>query len=298
MFDYAGTTPPGPPFTRGGKKTRRSPRRQSAQRNREEDSRGVSPTFHQPTLAPLRKGGKGYVRRTVVLLLTLSDETSRSLTMPQRSPSPDQTADQRFAWLRDHRAEVARRGLAGGVDCLTRLGGVPKHTPRSYCIIRQRYATLALAQVWDRWDFDWPRDSYQLHRSRRVAIGVQVIMIFKRAASPCWRESFDRDGFAIIHDVLTPDQVADLIEVTRTCSSTDGEGVLDRGGEVYGVRDLLRRIAEVRRLAHSQELLEIVAPILGPGAFVVRGLFFDKTLTDELEPPVAPGPDDRRSCPP
>jgi hypothetical protein len=97
--------------------------------------------------------------------------------------------------------------------------------------------------------------------------------------STSWRESFDRDGFAIIDAVLTPDEVAELIEVTAICSSTPRDGVLERGGEVYGVRDLTWRIPQIRRLSRSTELLEIVEAILGPGAFVVRGLFFDKTLS-------------------
>jgi ectoine hydroxylase-related dioxygenase (phytanoyl-CoA dioxygenase family) len=62
-------------------------------------------------------------------------------------------------------------------------------------------------------------------------------------------------------------------------SSTASVGVLERRGEIYGVRDLLWRIPVVRRLAHSRELIEIVAAILGPDAFVVRELFFDKTLS-------------------
>ena len=93
-----------------------------------------------------------------------------------------------------------------------------------------------------------------------------------------WGESFARDGVAIIERLLTPDQVATWIELTRTCVSGPSAGVLERGGEVYGVRDLIRRIPEVRELAESPALLEIVAAILGPRAFVVRGLFFDKTL--------------------
>jgi hypothetical protein len=100
----------------------------------------------------------------------------------------------------------------------------------------------------------------------------------KRATTEAWRESFDRDGFAIVECVLSPDHVAELAEATRTCLSSGGEGVLERDGEVYGVRDLLRRVPEAGRLARSPLLLEIVESILGPGAFVVRGLFFDKTL--------------------
>jgi hypothetical protein len=94
-----------------------------------------------------------------------------------------------------------------------------------------------------------------------------------------WHACFDRDGYVIIDGVLPPDRVAELIEVTRICSSTARDGVLERGGEVYGVRDLIWQVPEIPRLAQSPDLLEIVEAILGPGAFVVRGLFFDKTLS-------------------
>jgi len=92
-----------------------------------------------------------------------------------------------------------------------------------------------------------------------------------------WLESFERDGFAIIEGAVTPDRLTALIEATRVYSKAGHDGVLDRGGEVYGGRDLLWRIGEVRRLAQSPELLEIAQAILGSGAFAVRGLFFDKT---------------------
>ncbi len=90
-------------------------------------------------------------------------------------------------------------------------------------------------------------------------------------------ERFDREGFAILDHVLSPDQVAELLEATRTYAMGEHDGRLDRRGEVYGGRDLLWRVAEVRRLARSASLMTIVEPILGPGAFAVRGLFFDKT---------------------
>jgi hypothetical protein len=63
-----------------------------------------------------------------------------------------------------------------------------------------------------------------------------------------WKEPFDRDGFTIIESVLPPGQVAELSEVTRICSSTARAGVLERGGEIYGVRDLIWRIPAILRL--------------------------------------------------
>jgi ectoine hydroxylase-related dioxygenase (phytanoyl-CoA dioxygenase family) len=94
-----------------------------------------------------------------------------------------------------------------------------------------------------------------------------------------WRDGFGRDGFAILDHVLTPDQVAAWIEATRAYSIGGHDGLLDRRGEVYGGRDLLWRVAEVRRWVRSRELVELIEPILGPVAFAVRGLFFDKTPT-------------------
>jgi ectoine hydroxylase-related dioxygenase (phytanoyl-CoA dioxygenase family) len=104
-------------------------------------------------------------------------------------------------------------------------------------------------------------------------------MALNPVSNPAWQEPFERDGFAIIESILTLDRVAELIDVTRTGFLTEHDGVLRRGGEVYGVRDLVWRVSEIRQLSRTRELLDIVETILGPGAFAVRGLFFDKTPT-------------------
>jgi ectoine hydroxylase-related dioxygenase (phytanoyl-CoA dioxygenase family) len=96
---------------------------------------------------------------------------------------------------------------------------------------------------------------------------------------PSLSERLERDGFVILDRVATPDRVAELIEATRVYATGSSDGLLDRRGEVYGGRDLLWRIDEVRRLAGSRALLDIAEKVLGPGAFAVRGLFFDKTPT-------------------
>jgi Phytanoyl-CoA dioxygenase (PhyH) len=93
-----------------------------------------------------------------------------------------------------------------------------------------------------------------------------------------WLRSFERSGFAIVEGILSAEQVAGLLEATAAYSTGGHDGVLDRGGEVYGGRDLLWRVPEVIRLAHSHGVLGRVRSILGPAAFPVRGLFFDKTL--------------------
>ena len=72
--------------------------------------------------------------------------------------------------------------------------------------------------------------------------------------------------------------VDELLEATRAYSEGGHDGVLDRGGLVYGGRDLLWRVPQVFSLARSPEILSLAQRILGSRAFPVRGLFFDKTL--------------------
>ncbi|WP_435005307.1 phytanoyl-CoA dioxygenase family protein [Tundrisphaera lichenicola] len=88
-------------------------------------------------------------------------------------------------------------------------------------------------------------------------------------------ESVGRDGFAVIPDILPPRDVDTLIEAVDRAGPSDA--LLRRVEEVYGMRDLLRAIPEVRSLAGSGAILDLVDSVLGPGAFAVRGLLFDKT---------------------
>jgi Phytanoyl-CoA dioxygenase (PhyH) len=118
-----------------------------------------------------------------------------------------------------------------------------------------------------------------LRTSRRPQFFGTRIMCAKSATAHLWLDSLERFGFTIIERVLTAERVAALIEATRTYATGGHDGALDRRGEVYGGRDLLWRVAEVRSLAQSPEILAMVQAVLGRAAFPVRGLFFDKTLT-------------------
>jgi Phytanoyl-CoA dioxygenase (PhyH) len=87
------------------------------------------------------------------------------------------------------------------------------------------------------------------------------------------------DGFAVVPDVVDPSTVDALaLALALAIEAVESlDAALRRDGELYGMRDLLRAIPEVRQLAGSPGLLDLVEPVLGPGAFAVRGLLFDKT---------------------
>ena len=88
-------------------------------------------------------------------------------------------------------------------------------------------------------------------------------------------EAVRRDGFAVVPGVIDLAIVDALVEAIDRAGPLDA--ILRREGDIYGMRDLLRAIPEVRRLAGCSALLDLVEPVIGPGAFAVRGLLFDKT---------------------
>jgi ectoine hydroxylase-related dioxygenase (phytanoyl-CoA dioxygenase family) len=71
-----------------------------------------------------------------------------------------------------------------------------------------------------------------------------------------------------------PARVPDVV-VDWLCDEL--EPLWAEGSRRGGVRDLLARSAAVRELARSAPVREALGAVLGPGAFAVRGLLFDKT---------------------
>ena len=87
--------------------------------------------------------------------------------------------------------------------------------------------------------------------------------------------NFHRDGFELVAAVLSDAQVSALTAAIAKLATASGE---DRGRKgAYGLRNLLRDCADVRAVARSGKLLELLEVYLGRGAFPVRALFFDKT---------------------
>lgn len=86
------------------------------------------------------------------------------------------------------------------------------------------------------------------------------------------RLSFEKDGFAILPNSLSPPQIGMLIDCV---SHLGGFGVRSRSG-VYAVRNLLDVSCEVRLLASSPAIMKIVGQFFAADAFPVRGILFDK----------------------
>lgn len=83
-----------------------------------------------------------------------------------------------------------------------------------------------------------------------------------------------RDGFSVIQSVFPMDVIHRLIEEVETGALT--EFTRHRTGKVFGVRNALNILPFARELSNSPLIRSLVEPVLGVGAKVVRGIYFDK----------------------
>jgi ectoine hydroxylase-related dioxygenase (phytanoyl-CoA dioxygenase family) len=93
-------------------------------------------------------------------------------------------------------------------------------------------------------------------------------------AAPGWLPRFHADGFALIPGVVPGGRIHALLAALE--SAEDGAGVRRRES-VFAIRSLLEAVPAVRDLARSPQVRALVEPVLGPDAFAVRGILFDKT---------------------
>jgi len=89
-----------------------------------------------------------------------------------------------------------------------------------------------------------------------------------------WLDDLDAHGFALIPDVVGEARVDALLVALAEAEDADG---VRRRESVYAIRNLLEAVPAVAGLARAPEIRALVEPVLGPGAFGVRGILFDKT---------------------
>lgn len=95
------------------------------------------------------------------------------------------------------------------------------------------------------------------------------------AVSGNWLSNLERDGFAVIPDVVGESKVAELIHAMETARA-DIPAMQRCGRSSYAMRNLLESVPAVRALARSRNVQAITERVLGSDAFPVRGLLFDK----------------------
>jgi ectoine hydroxylase-related dioxygenase (phytanoyl-CoA dioxygenase family) len=88
------------------------------------------------------------------------------------------------------------------------------------------------------------------------------------------RVDLDQNGFAVIPDVLSREEVKHLVQAISTA---DGDDAVRRRTGVYAIRNLLDVVPAVAELSTSSKVIGIAREVLGADATPVKGTLFDKT---------------------
>jgi ectoine hydroxylase-related dioxygenase (phytanoyl-CoA dioxygenase family) len=86
---------------------------------------------------------------------------------------------------------------------------------------------------------------------------------------------FETDGFTILKNALDEKTISRLI---KNLSNLKPSNTVSRNKEtVYGVRNLLNLLPEIKEFSESETVRNITEKLLGGSAKVVRAIYFDKT---------------------
>jgi ectoine hydroxylase-related dioxygenase (phytanoyl-CoA dioxygenase family) len=91
------------------------------------------------------------------------------------------------------------------------------------------------------------------------------------------KTQIDRDGFAIVPDVLSAASVASIIELIETARSQQRAESVSNSSDTYGMRNLTDVVPSLKDLLRTASLAKLVEAILGSNPFMVRATLFDKT---------------------
>ena len=87
-------------------------------------------------------------------------------------------------------------------------------------------------------------------------------------------DDIERHGFAVFQDLLDAESIQSLLSEFENAKINNA--ARSRVGRVFGIRNLLNVVPYTRVLANSAACRSLVEPLLGNGARVVRGIYFDK----------------------
>jgi hypothetical protein len=93
------------------------------------------------------------------------------------------------------------------------------------------------------------------------------------------RDHLQQFGYALLPGVFATAEMAALGSRLAVALQSDQPSVLRSRGATYGSRDLTRLLPEIGELPRHARLRELIEEVLGPGAGLVRALFFDKPRT-------------------
>jgi ectoine hydroxylase-related dioxygenase (phytanoyl-CoA dioxygenase family) len=88
------------------------------------------------------------------------------------------------------------------------------------------------------------------------------------------KEKISRDGFAIVDNLLTDDEIADLLSVILQVDTS--KPTFRKTNDLFAIRQFFKEIPAAADIVFNDKLTELVTNIFGDDFFVVKSIYFDK----------------------
>ena len=88
------------------------------------------------------------------------------------------------------------------------------------------------------------------------------------------RSNFDQDGFAVIADVYSKSELANIASEINRFNASNPQFQQER--ELFAIRRLLQEIPTLEPLLFTPALIQILDEFAGKGRFLTKGIYFDK----------------------
>ena len=89
------------------------------------------------------------------------------------------------------------------------------------------------------------------------------------------KTQIDIDGFTIIEDVFSDDQIKVILQVISDIANTNNPA-FRKTNELFAIRSFLKEVPQIIPFVFTRRLKEIIQQLFGLNYFIVKSIYFDK----------------------
>ena len=88
------------------------------------------------------------------------------------------------------------------------------------------------------------------------------------------KEKLISDGFAIIDNVFTSDEITSILQAISQVDTT--KPTFRKTNDLFAIRQFLKEVSEVKNLIFTDQLLSIKSQFFGDNYFVIKSIYFNR----------------------
>lgn len=88
------------------------------------------------------------------------------------------------------------------------------------------------------------------------------------------RKDFEANGFAVIEQVFTEDEIASIAKVIESADTS--KATFRKSADLFAIRQFLKEVPQALPLVFAEKLNSVISNLFGTDYFLVKSIYFDK----------------------